>query len=74
MPAKNLFKALPKVHLVEFEEKLKASEAWSLTVAQNAVTTVFDVLYNAIESSSGNVTAMHTAAEEPNLLLMRAIW
>ena len=64
MPAKNLFKALPKVHLVEFEEKVKASEAWSLTVVQKAVSTVFDALYNAIESSCGNVTDGHTAVEE----------
>ena len=64
VPAKNLFKALPKVHLVEFEEKVKASEAWSLTVVQKAVSTVFDALYNAIESSCGNVTDGHTAVEE----------
>ena len=64
VPAKNLFKALPKVHLVEFEEKVKASEAWSLTVVQKAVYTVFDALYNAIESSCGNLTDGHTAVEE----------
>ena len=48
VPAKNLFKALPKVHLVGLEEKVKASEAWSLTVVQQAVSTVFDALYNGV--------------------------
>ena len=64
MPAKILFKALPKVHLVEFEEKLQASQAWSRTVAQNAVNTVFESLYTAIESSCDIVTDRHTAVEE----------
>ena len=63
VPAKNLFKALPKVYLVEFEEKLQASQAWSRTVAQNAVNTVFESLYTAIESSCDIVTDV-TAVEE----------
>ena len=61
VPAKNLFKALPKVYLVEFEEKLQASQDWSRTVAQNAVNTVFESLYTAMESSCDIVTDRHTA-------------
>ena len=64
VPTKSLFKALPKVHMVEFEERLQASQAWSQNVAQNAVYTVFESLYTAMESSCDIVTDRHTAVEE----------
>ena len=64
-PAKTLFNALPKVHFVGMEERLRATEAWSMSVVRNAVTQVFDSLYCAIErSSSATVTDGHTTLVE----------
>ena len=77
-PAKTLFNALPKVHFVGMEERLRATEAWSMSVVRNAVTQVFDSLYCAIERSSslpvadGQCTAKYLVDECYFLLHRRA--
>ena len=64
VPLKNLIKAFPKVHMVGVEDRLQASVAWSQSVAQNAVYTVFESLYTAMESSCDIVADRWTSVEE----------
>ena len=64
VPLKNLIKAFPKVHMVGVEDRLQASVAWSQNVAQNAVYTVFESLYRAMEPACDIVADRRTAVEE----------
>ena len=63
VPLTNLIKAFPKDHLVGVEDKVKASVALSQNIAHNAVYTVFESLYQAMEPTFDLVAHGWTTGE-----------